>query len=100
MHPSQFVALLGTSPETGWPALTGRDNNNTIKRESRRNGHLWFWNMLILHKSTTNTKRTLNRKEVFNEKVRSNTWSSSGNGSCRAQHSQMEKIVKQSMIIK
>jgi len=99
MHPSQFVAIFGTSPETDWPALTGRDDNS-IGRESRKNGHIWFWNLLFLSKTATNIKRTLDRKEVFDEKTSGNTGSSAGSGGCRVRHSQMEKIVKQSMIIK
>jgi hypothetical protein len=86
MHPSQFVAIFGSSPETGWPALTGRDDNS-IRRESRNNGRKWFWNLLFLRNPATNIKRTLGRKEVFNEKARGNTWSSSGSGNCRARHS-------------
>jgi hypothetical protein len=100
MHPYHFVALLGTSPETGWPVLTGRDNNKTMKRESCRNCHIRFRNLLLLHKPATDIKQALDRKEVFNEKTRDNAWSSSWSDSCRAGHSQMEKIVKQSMRIK
>lgn len=93
MHPHHFVAIFGTSPERDWPALTGRDDNS-VARESRKNGHIWFWNLLFQCKTTTNIKRTLDRKEVFNEKVRINTGSSSGSGNCGARHSQMEKIVR------
>ena len=99
MHPSQFVAIFGNNPETDWPALTGKDDNS-IRRESRNNGHTWFWKMLIFRKPNINVKRTLSNKEVFDEKARSKTWSSSGSGNCRARHSQMEKIVEQNMIIK
>lgn len=99
MHPSQFVALLGSSPETGWPALTGRDDNS-IGRESRNNGRIWFWNLLFLRKPKTTGKRTFNRKEVFDEKDCSDIGRSFGGGSCRTRYSQMEKISKQGVKIK
>ena len=99
MDPHHFVAIFGTSSETDWPVLTGRDDNS-VERESRKNGHIWFWNLLFQRKTATNIKRTLDRKEVFDEKTSGNTGSSSGSDSCRARYSQMEKIVKQSMIIK
>jgi len=99
MDPYHFVAILGSSPETGWLALTGRDNN-TVKRESRNNDHIWFWNLLFLRKPAANIKRTLDRKEVSDEKTSSYTGSSAWSSSCRARHSQMENIVKQSTIIK
>jgi len=99
MHPSQFVGIFGTSPKNGWPALTGRDDNS-IRRESRHNGRIWFWSLLFSRKPATNIERTLDRKEVFDEKASSNTRSSFGSGSCQLRHSQMEKIVKQSMRIK
>ena len=100
MHPYHFVALRGTSPETAWYVLTGRDNNKTMKRESCRNCHIRFRDLLLLHKPVTDIKQAFNRKEVVHEEVRSNTWSSSGSGVCRVRYSQMEKIGKQSMRIK
>jgi len=100
MHPYHFVALLGTSPETGWPVLTGRDNNKSMKRESCRNCYIQFRNLLFLQKPATNIKQVLDRKEVSDGKTRDNTWSSSLSGSCRAGNLQMEKIVKQNMRIK
>jgi len=93
MQPSQFVSILGTSPEKDWPALTGRDNNS-VRRESLNNGRVWFWNLLFLRKTTTNNKQNLDWKEVSNEKSSDNAGSSSGSSGCRARHSQMEKIVK------
>ena len=99
MFPSQFVAIFGTSPETDWPALTGRDDNG-VGRESRKKDRIWFWNLLFLRKTATTIKQTLDRKEDFDEKTSGNTGSSSGSSSCRTQHSQLEKIVKQNMIIK
>ena len=99
MHPSQFVAIFGTSPDTGWPALTGRDDNS-IRRESRNNGRIWFWSLLFSRKPATNIKRTLDRKEVFNEKSSRNTGISLGSSNRRVGHSQVEKIAEQGMRIK
>jgi hypothetical protein len=93
MHPSQFVALLSSNPETDWHALTGRDNN-TIKNKSHKYGHIWFWNMLFSHGPVTDVKRTLDSKEVFHEKGCGSTGNGFGNGGCRAWHSQMEKTVR------
>ena len=99
MHPYHFVALIGISPEAGWPVLAGRDNK-TMTRESYRNGQLWFRSLRFLYKPANNIKQTLDRKEVFDEKTHDSAWSSSWSGSCRVGNSQMEKIVKQSMRIK
>ena len=99
MHLYHFVALLGTSTETDWPSLTGKDDNG-IKKESRNASCIWFWRLLFSCKSATNIKQILDRKEAFDEKDCGNTGSSSGGGLCRVRHSQMEKIAEQGMKLK
>jgi hypothetical protein len=73
--------------------MTGRDENSK-RRESLTNSNIWLWNLLFLLRPATNVKRTSNSKGVFDEKDCSFTGSSSRSGSCRAQHSQMEKTAR------
>ena len=89
MHLYHFVALLGTSIETDWPSLTGRDDNG-IKKESRNGVRMSFWRLLFSRKSANNEKQILDRKEAFEEKDCGNTGSSSRGGFCRVRHLHME----------
>jgi hypothetical protein len=68
MLPSQFVAILGTSPETDWPALTGRDEN-CVGRESRKNGRIWFWNLLFLRKLRLTLNKLLIGRRILMKKL-------------------------------
>jgi hypothetical protein len=84
MNPSQFVAILGTGPET-WPALAGRDDRSP-QRKHRKNGRIWLWKLLLLRKSPN-----IEGKGGCDKTILPGTGSDFGSGGCRTGHPQVEK---------